>query len=235
MTVFQKAVQKIAIVIPAHNEQDHIGDCLTAIQTAIHHLKQTFSQIAVDVIVVLDSCSDNTQAIVEGFGVDYLTCEFKNVGKVRALGIHHAMAQGADWIACSDADSQVAENWLTAQLQHLQDDTCDMICGVVAVDSWDNLSEKVKTDYLAHYQDRMNHRHIHGANLSFSVYAYRQVSGFTDLPCHEDVDLVRKFEQQHFNIVWSNKVRVTTSSRLEARASEGFAHFLSNLCISHQT
>lgn len=225
----QETVRKIAVVIPAHNEQDHIGNCLTAVQTAIHDLTQQCSQMVVEVIMVLDSCEDNTQAIVQNFGVDCLMCEFKNVGKVRALGVQHAIAQGATWIACTDADSQVASNWLTAQLQHLQDCSCQMICGVVAVDSWEHLSETVKTQYLAHYQDKMHHRHIHGANLSFSAQAYQQVGGFAELPCHEDVDLVKKFEQNNFNIVWSNKVRVTTSSRLEARADEGFAYFLSNL------
>jgi len=41
--------------------------------------------------------------------------------------------------------------------------------------------------------------------------------------------LVNRFKAQGYDILWSNKVRVTTSSRLEARASEGFAAFLNNL------
>ena len=79
----------------------------------------------------------------------------------------------------------------------------------------------------------MGHRHIHGANLSFSSAAYLAVGGFAALPCHEDVDLVKKFEKQDFAITWSNRVRVITSSRLQARAAEGFAAFLANLETSH--
>ena len=75
----------------------------------------------------------------------------------------------------------------------------------------------------------MGHRHIHGANLSFNSEAYLNVGGFAPLACHEDVDLVNRFKAQGYDILWSNKVRVTTSSRLEARASEGFAAFLNNL------
>ena len=75
----------------------------------------------------------------------------------------------------------------------------------------------------------MGHQHIHGANLSFSSKAYLNVGGFAPLACHEDVDLVNRFKAQGYDILWSNKVRVTTSSRLEARASEGFAAFLNNL------
>lgn len=41
--------------------------------------------------------------------------------------------------------------------------------------------------------------------------------------------LVKKFEQANLPIIWSNLVRVVTSSRLDARADEGFAHFLRGL------
>nr|WP_254423181.1 hypothetical protein [Psychrobacter sp. DAB_AL32B] len=75
----------------------------------------------------------------------------------------------------------------------------------------------------------MGHHHIHGANLSFSSDAYVAVGGFAHIACHEDVDLVRRFEAQSYAITWSNRVRVMTSSRLQARATEGFAAFLNNL------
>ena len=75
----------------------------------------------------------------------------------------------------------------------------------------------------------MEHHHIHGANLSFSSKAYLAVDGFAHLPCHEDVDLVGKFKAQGLVIIWSNRVRVMTSSRLQARATGGFAAFLNNL------
>jgi hypothetical protein len=82
---------------------------------------------------------------------------------------------------------------------------------------------------MAHYQDKMGHRHIHGANLSFSAESYLAVGGFAPLGCHEDVDLVKRFESTGYAITWSNRVRVITSSRLQARATEGFAAFLANL------
>ncbi|MFX9325355.1 glycosyltransferase family 2 protein, partial [Acinetobacter baumannii] len=80
-----------------------------------------------------------------------------------------------------------------------------------------------------HYQDCMDHHHIHGANLSFSAAVYMQVGGFEPVPCHEDVSLINKLIRQCCNITWSNLVRVTTSSRLEGRAPEGLSKFLENL------
>ncbi len=222
---------KIGIVIPAHNEAMTITKCLASVQTAIEQLPFT---ITATVLVVLDSCRDNTLTLVESMrvksaDVNYLCCDYQCVGQVRDLGIRHAIAAGATWLACTDADSVVTPDWLIQQIAHIKDQPTDMICGVVSVDSWAHLTPQTRKDYMAHYQDKMGHRHIHGANLSFSAESYLAVGGFAPLPCHEDVDLVKRFESKGYAITWSNRVRVITSSRLQARATEGFAAFLANL------
>lgn len=217
---------KIGIVIPAHNEAMTIASCLASVQRAIEQLPKDITAYP---LVVLDSCTDDTLAIVEAAGVDYICCDYQCVGQVRDMGIRHAIAQGATWIACTDADSVVTTDWLVQQVNHTAQQPTDMICGVVSVDNWAHLTTKTQEDYIAHYQDMMGHRHIHGANLSFSSKAYLAAGGFSPLPCHEDVDLVKKFEDQGYAIIWSNRVRVITSSRLDARANEGFAAFLANL------
>ncbi|MGP5338303.1 glycosyltransferase [Psychrobacter maritimus] len=232
---------KIGIVIPAHNEAMTITKCLASVQTAIEQLPST---ITATILVVLDSCRDNTLELVksvqvesaqakntkiENADVDYLCCDYQCVGQVRDLGIRHTIASGATWLACTDADSVVTPDWLIQQIAHIKAQPTDMICGVVSVDSWAHLTPQTRKDYMAHYQDKMGHRHIHGANLSFSAEAYLAVGGFAPLPCHEDVDLVKRFESTGYAITWSNRVRVITSSRLQARATEGFAAFLANL------
>ena len=217
---------KIGIVIPAHNEAMTIAKCLVSVQSAI---KQLPSMIKAYPLVVLDSCIDETQKIVKAAGIDYLCCDYQCVGQVRDIGIRHAIANGATWLACTDADSVVAVDWLVQQIEHISHQSTDVICGVVDVDSWAHLTLQTRENYIDHYQDKMGHPHIHGANLSFSSDAYLAVGGFAHIPCHEDVDLVRKFKAEDFSMIWSNRVRVTTSSRLQARASEGFAAFLNNL------
>lgn len=217
---------KIAIVIPAHNEALTITKCLASVKTAIERLPST---IAAYPLVVLDSCTDDTSALVKTAGVDYISCDYRSVGRARDLGIRHAIMSGTTWLACTDADSVVTADWLVQQVTHMMQQPTDMICGVVSVDSWAHLTPQTREDYIAHYQDMMGHRHIHGANLSFSAEAYLTVGGFASLPCHEDVDLVKKFEARGLAITWSNRVRVITSSRLQARTTEGFAAFLANL------
>lgn len=217
---------KIGIVIPAHNEADSISACLQSIKLAIRNVP---SSISVQTLVVLDSCVDDTLSKVEKAQVSFLSCDFRCVGKVRDLGVRQLIDQGCDWIACTDADSLVAPNWLTEQLNHLHHSPVSMICGVASVDNWASLSTSTREQYMAHYQDCMDHRHIHGANLSFRSQDYVVMGGFDAIACHEDVGLVKKFEQANLPIIWSNTVRVVTSSRLDARAEEGFAHFLRNL------
>lgn len=217
----------LGIVIPAHNEKDHLAVCLSAIEQAIVHVKAlVLSGLEVRVLVVLDNCSDDSLAITQQFDVDYMQCNFQCVGQARDLGVRYLIEQGADWIACTDADSRVHVDWLTQQLNH---QPAHAICGVVEVDNWQHLSASTQHSYIAHYQDQMNHQHIHGANLSFSAAAYLQVGGFAAVTCHEDVSLVNRMRDQQLNIIWSNQVRVTTSSRLTARAPEGFAAFLNEL------
>ena len=168
----------MGIVIPAHNEQDHLLACLTAIQQAIIVIHPF--NIPVQVTVVLDRCTDDSLKITQQFYANclpktnvqwqYVECDYQCVGQARALGVQHVIDQGASWIACTDADSQVHLDWL---LQQLKQQPADAICGVVEVDSWQHLSLETQHRYVEHYQDRQNHQHIHGANLSFSAKAYQ--------------------------------------------------------------
>jgi Glycosyl transferase family 2 len=214
----------IGIVIPACNEEHYLQDCLNAIQNAVEALPDTKTKV--QVLVVLDSCNDRSLEIVQHAGVDYLECNFHCVGKVRDLGVRHMIRLGVTWIACTDADSCVDSQWLLQQLNH---QPADAICGVVEVDSWKKFSALTRKNYLAHYQDTMDHSHIHGANLSFSAISYIQSGGFEALSSHEDVQLIKRMIDMDFNVIWSNLVRVKTSSRLHGRAPEGFANFLYQL------
>ena len=53
----------IGVIIPAHNEERELEQCLTAIRAAAGDA--ALGGEAVHVIVVLDGCSDGSRAIVE--------------------------------------------------------------------------------------------------------------------------------------------------------------------------
>lgn len=218
----------IGIVIPACNEEDSLEACIQAIRNAISEVEDRYNKIKV--LVVLDDCQDQTLEIVKHLNVDYLECDARCVGLARDLGIRHLIDQGVTWIACTDADSRVDQKWLKQQLNA---QPVDAICGVVEVDHWNELSQQTQEIYVSQYQDKMGHRHIHGANLSFSAEAYLKSGGFEAIACHEDVHLVERMQSLNMKIAWTNLVRVKTSSRLVARAPEGFAKFLLDIELNN--
>lgn len=217
----------IGILIPAHNEEALLEDCLRAALRAAQH--ESLGGEAVEVLVVLDSCTDRSLAIAGSYPVHCLEIEARNVGQARAAGARFLLERGVRWISCSDADSRVAHDWLVAQLAL----DVDAVCGTVTVETWDeSFDESAQIRYHQHYQQRDGHRHIHGANLGISAEAYRRAGGFEPLACDEDVQLVRRLERCGATIAWSQRPQVLTSARLDSRARGGFGDYLSDLARS---
>jgi glycosyltransferase involved in cell wall biosynthesis len=211
----------IGILIPAHNEEALIEQCIRAALRAACH--ERLGGETVLVLVVLDSCTDRSSQIVDSYPVHSLAIEARNVGQARAAGARFLLDRGVRWISCSDADSRVAKDWLVAQL----DLGADAVCGTVTVDQWTAaFDESAQIRYHKHYQARDGHRHIHGANLGISAEAYRRAGGFAPLASDEDVQLVRQLERCGANIAWSQRPQVLTSGRLDSRARGGFGDFL---------
>ncbi|WP_460135894.1 glycosyltransferase family 2 protein [Pseudomonas sp. S1_E04] len=217
----------IGILIPVHNEEALLADCLDAALVAARHpglLGET-----VQILVVLDSCSDASAAIASAYPVQSLEVQARNVGQVRGVGARHLLNSGARWISCTDADSRVAPDWLVAQLAL----GVDVVCGTVTVDTWsEDFDPSAQIRYDQNYQARDGHRHIHGANLGVSAGAYIRAGGFEPLPCHEDVQLVRDLERCGASIAWSHAPQVITSARLDPRARGGFGDYLKGLMQS---
>ena len=217
----------IGILIPAHNEQDLLAQCLQAALTAARHPE--LNGEAVKVTLVLDSCSDGSADIAAKYDIKVLHIKARNVGVARGTGAQWLLEQGARWISCTDADSLVADDWLVAQLAL----NTDAVCGTVRIDDWGPLVDApARARYLAAYEARDGHRHIPGANLGFSARAYRDAGGFQPLACHEDVHLVKRLQASGASIAWSHRPRVTTSARLDCRARGGFGDYLKSLLIA---
>jgi len=218
----------IGIVIPVHNEENLLGECLTAVQKAVAHPR--LADETVHILVVLDSCTDASAQIALAYGVSTLTVDARNVGEARARGVRLLIDQGARWIACTDADSQVAEDWLIAQL----DQNTDVVCGTVRIGDWGTIPDSVQAEYQGHYHNGDGHRHIHGANLGFTAQAYIRAGGFQHLAVDEDVELVARFQKSGARIAWSGQPQVVTSARLDVRVPGGFADYLRQLHMGQQ-
>ncbi|RMP69005.1 hypothetical protein ALQ18_04388 [Pseudomonas marginalis pv. marginalis] len=213
----------IGIVIPAHNEEKHISECLASVLRAVQH--PALQGRHVEVLVVLDDCTDTTAALVSAKTVAMLDVCFRNVGKARAVGAEQLLEAGAEWLAFTDADTQVPPDWLVRQIEF----GADAVCGTVEVDSWSEHGDAVRSTYMALYQFTENHRHIHGANLGLSAAAYRNAGGFQHLVAHEDVRLVADLERIGARIVWTATNPVITSARRDYKCRGGFGEYLAAL------
>ena len=210
----------IAAIVPAHNEADLIGKCLQSLLRAAGH--SAVEREEVRILVGVDRCTDATEAVCRTFGVETLLLDAGCVGVTRARLADVAMARGARWISCTDADSTVPDDWFAAQLAC----AADAFCGVVQVDDWEDFGPAVRRRFARSERARNGHRHVHGANMGFSAAAYRRSGGFQPLTCGEDVALIEAIERAGGNVARLGAPRVITSARREARAPNGFSHFL---------
>lgn len=213
----------IAAIVPAHNEENQILACLEALRVAARDPSLRGEQTIV--LVVLDACTDNTRAIAQLAGATTIAINAHNVGAARATGADLALAAGARWLAFTDADSQVAPDWISAQLSQRS----DVVCGTVAVRDGGNYGQATRNHYDATYNDVDGHRNIHGANLGASSYAYIRSGGFLPLQSSEDVALVHALQDSGATIAWSAAPRVFTSARRIYRTPGGFGETLARV------
>ncbi len=213
----------IGVLIPVHNEAQLLGRCLDSIEKAAHH--PFLGNEPVETVVVLDRCSDGSEEIARRYAVHVTHIEAGNVGQARAHGAEFLIDRGARWIASTDADSRVGQDWLVMQLM-LQS---DLVCGTVRIDDDVPIPADCLQKYHSGYQYAEGHRHIHGANLGFSSELYLLSGGFAAAEAHEDVNFVRNCQELNARIAWSNLPQVFTSARLHSRVQGGFADFLRKL------
>jgi len=90
---------KISVIIPAYNEGVLIEQCIASI----------ISQRKCEIIVVCDSCTDDTKKIAKEYTKKVYSVKFRNVSVVRNYGAEHA---AGDILVFIDADSTMASNLL---------------------------------------------------------------------------------------------------------------------------
>src|SRR5437667_2386995 len=148
----------IGVVIPVHNEEKLLGDCLDAVRRAA--MDPLLDAEPVEIVVVLDGCADKSAAIAIQHKAQIVSLHAHCVGAARALGASFALDNGARWVAFTDADSIVPPNWLSAQLAA----AADAACGAVWIADWSGHPPGVRERFLQRY-GAADARHVHGANL----------------------------------------------------------------------
>lgn len=213
----------IGILVPAHNEAEHLGACLRSLALAAAH--PALRDEPVRIVVALDACDDASAAVCRAHGVATVEVQARCVGAARAAAANELIGRGARWLACTDADSQVPAEWLVAQC----DAGSDVFCGVVDLGELAPQRAWLRGCFQRGERWGDGHGRVHGANMGVSTPAYLAAGGFAAQRCSEDVDLVRRLHAQGASICWAGAPMVITSARLAGRASGGFADHLAGL------
>ena len=239
----EQCVRAVGVVVPARNEQERIGPCLTSVRRALDALPD---DIAVAVAVVLDRCTDATPERVAALLDDWpqavaLPVDARpaptdgaaagvsvlrrprgtGVGALRDHGVRTVLnrlgAHPADgiWLLSTDADTTVPHDWALAHVGY---------------------AEHLAADALARYRARVDrgirgatHDHIYGANLGVRADAYLAVAGFPPDGVGEDHGLWQRLDAAGYTLERPTALRVRTSARLHGRATDGLAGLLRSL------
>ncbi|WP_432544196.1 glycosyltransferase family 2 protein [Kineococcus sp. SYSU DK002] len=215
---------RISVVVPARDEEETIGDCLSALARAAARCP-----VPVEVVVVADRCVDGTADVARAAGVRVVRTRAGSVGAARRAGVTAALIGlplSQQWIASTDADSRVPAQWLRHHAA-VAASGVDLLLGTVRLDGLVTSHTRWRERYAAG-EWASGHRHVHGANLGVRASVYRAAGGFPPLPAHEDRVLAERVrELPAARVLSSTEFPVLTSSRLLGRAPAGVAHDLS--------
>ncbi len=242
------------VVVPAHDEQQRIAACLEALADQVGIAPEAY-----EVIVVLDRCRDQTEqrALEAAAWHPHLRLQLRQgpgrgVGAARRIGMDFACARllalgrSEGLIACTDADTRVAADWLRAQLDAVRRGAraiggrIDLDPGEAALLPAQVLGDRARmlARRAEHVRPLAEHRgertftsapahgQFSGASMSVTVATYAEVGGLDPHPALEDEGFERMLRRHRVPIDHAGTVRVTTSARRRGRADRGLARDL---------
>lgn len=175
---------QISVVIPAHNEERYLPGCLEAVNAAIQ-----FAQADVEIVVVLNRCSDRTAEIATSYGCKLIEEHACNLSKIRNVGIS---AANAEIVATCDADSRMHKDTLKSVLQLLDGKYWIGGGAVILPERW---SIGILASALAVFP------YLAASGVSFGLFWFRKVDfeaigGFDEnLVTVEDLDFARRLKK----------------------------------------
>jgi glycosyltransferase involved in cell wall biosynthesis len=240
-------VAAVGVVVPVHDEEEHLGAALTAVVAAARH--PGLAGIPALVAVVLDGCTDRSARVVDAFAatsscapagpaVLALQTDGANVGAARAAGAAAVLERLASlppavvWLATTDADSAVPPGWLARQVAR-RGEGIDAWAGTVRVADWRGRSASLVGLFRDEYRRvAATVGHVHGTSLGVAADAYLAAGGFPLWATGEDHGLWTRLGRIGARRVHDAACPVTTSGRRAARAPHGFAGYLDHLELS---
>jgi hypothetical protein len=238
---------RIVVAIPVRNEELHIGRCLRA-------LADQKAVLPDRVLLFLNGCTDGTEGrirdVARGLNLDIAMVKRElrgaeaNAGFARRLALRHAAdgLDGQDVLMTTDADGQVAPDWIELNVESLRRGA-DAVCGRAEIDPDDALripqhlrDDDAKECRLATLLDELaslldpdpsdpwpRHTESSGASIAVTVAAFRGAGGIPPVPSGEDRAFIASIRRFDGRIRHDPSITVTVSGRVQGRAPGGMA------------
>ncbi len=251
------------VIIPARNEEDLLPSALRALAEQKTLSGAPLSHELYEIVLLINNTTDHSRQVAESFRHLYPTLQLHvaernfskskaHVGHARRLLMDEACRRletaGASSAAIlsTDADSQVAPNWVVRNQAELEAGA-DAVGGRVLIPPcekdlldaatrdlyrYDHLYRRLvswiedRFDPQAHDSWPRHHQHF-GASLAVKPEVYRAVGRLPPRRCLEDLAFYDALVRHDVRLRHSNKVIVSTSARLVGRARAGLSTQLS--------
>lgn len=199
----------LSIVIPVHNEEDHIIPCLETI------VAQTVSPL--EVIIVDNNCSDKTIQLAESY-------DLVRVVREERPGIAHARNAGfdaakGDIIGRIDADTRLPETWIEDAIAHIEAHPDKLLTGGSYM--YDFAFPRLFGWLQEYFAFGVNKIIIGsyiawGSNLILTKEMWKEVRHMasTDRSIHEDIDLGLHLNSLGYEVVYDKHRKVGIESRV---------------------
>jgi cellulose synthase/poly-beta-1,6-N-acetylglucosamine synthase-like glycosyltransferase len=226
----------LAVAVPARDEAAGIEACVAALDRAAASVSQP-----VVLVVAADRCTDATAEVAErsmsrchSIAASVVTVDCGTAGGARqaaataAVGLATAghLPLERIWLATTDADSAVDDDWFERQLAWAEAGY-DGVAGLVRLDPTTDPHTSGRYErYVRDLGSGQGHRHIHGANLGVAAHWWERVGGFPPVASGEDHAIWVRLQNAGAHLLGVTDLGVTTSSRRHGRAPNGLAHLL---------
>ncbi len=235
------------VAIPAHNEADWIIRCLTALNKQV---ESAFSRA----LLLVNNSTDATAAFARSmqpslhFPIDVVEHQFlpgqQTAGEARRMAMDLAASRipSDGVLLCTDADGQVAPDWLAANLFHIRQGA-DAVAGRAVIDAVDAAAipavlheDDARECAYAALLDEMDslldpdpadpwprHTEHSGASICVTLDAFHRAGGIPPVAVGEDRAFFAALRRVDARLRHAVDVQVTVSGRIHGRAAGGMA------------
>jgi Glycosyl transferase family 2 len=248
------------VAIPVRNEEERLPACLRALARQLDRSGQPIPPKAVRIVLFANNCTDQSASLARKLGGDLsldvrvfearLPPAAADAGNARRAAMDVAEAwlvAGGEWdgvILTTDADSQVAPDWIAENLAAFRAGA-EAVLGRIDLDGEGKLLpealhrrgeledtyERLLTE-LSWLLDPLEHNPwphhatISGASLGIIRTAYCRVGRLPRVALGEDKALIALLSRQDARIRYCPTAHVITSGRINGRAPGGVADTL---------